>query len=219
MATLTATPSRGNVGSPVVLSGDGFTPGATVTLEVVEEGFSSEIVADAGGMFGSSDIADPAVTTLTFTGNAVADQNVVIGAVTYVFKADPGAVANQVKVGADAEESINNLKAAINLEANTGTPKKYGTATAVHPTVTAFSADATHLRLRAKTAGTGGNTLASTTTLANASFPGATFNAGTPGSAATGIDDIVWKPSRTGNFTATATDGTNTATCKVQVWQ
>lgn len=220
MATLTASPESGKVGTPVTFTVDGFTPGATITLEVVEEGFKSEIVADAAGESGSSDIADPAVTTLSIqdTFNAIADENVVIGANTYVWKADPGAVANQVKIGADAEESLANLKAAINLEANTGTPKKYGTATVAHPTVEAFSAGALTLKLRAKTHGTGGNTLASTTTMTKGSFPGATFNAGTPGSAATGLDTVIWTPSRVGNFHVRASDGTNEAEMRYQVW-
>lgn len=219
-ASLSATPSQPSIRNPVTFLGDGFTPAATVTIEVVEEGFASEIVADAAGEFGSSDIADPAVTTLTVedTFNAIADENVVIGANTYVWKADPGAVANQVKIGADAEESLANLKAAINLEANTGTPKKYGTATVVHPTVEAFEAGALTLKLRAKTHGTGGNTLASTTSMTKGSFPGATFNSGTPGSAATGIDTVKWIPQRPGTYHVKASDGTNEATCTVQVW-
>jgi hypothetical protein len=216
MASLTPSPTQPSVGAQVSFAGDGFTPAATVTLEVQEEGFSSEIVADAAGEFGSSDIADHAVTTLTLTGNAVAAETVVIGAVTYTWRAAPTTTANEVKVGTTAEESIANLKAAINLEAGSGT--KYGSATTKHPTVEAFSADATHLKLRAATGGTAGNALASTETMTNGSFPGATFNSGTPGSAATGIDTVIWTPSRPGMFHVRATDGTNTATCTVQVW-
>lgn len=216
MATLTANNPEPTAGTAVSFTGDGFTPGATVTLDVPAEGFSAEIVADAAGEFGSSDIADPAVTTLTLTGNAVAAETVVIGAVTYTWRAAPTTTANEVKVGATAAESIANLKAAINLEAGSGS--LYGSATVVHPTVTAFSADATHLYLRAKTGGTSGNTLASTETMTNATFPGATFNSGTPGTAASGIDEIIWVPNKVGTFTVNATDGTNTASCTVKVW-
>lgn len=216
MATLTAVPASGMVDIPIVLVGDGFTPGALVTVEIQEEGFSSEIVADGSGGFGTDDIADRAVTTLTVTGQPIAAETVVLGAVTYTFRASVTTVANEVLIGADAAASLANLKAAINLEAGSGT--KYGSLTVVHPTVEAFAITATTLKVRAKVGGTAGNALASTETLTNGSFPGATFNSGVPGSAATGTDPLKWLPNKAGTFHAKASDGTNTAFARIPVF-
>jgi hypothetical protein len=216
MATLTPSKSQYAHGEPVTLTGEGFTPAAVVTLSVDSEGFSSEITADASGSIGSDDVADHAVTTLTFAGNAVAAETVTIGAVTYTWRAAPTTVANEVKVGATAADSITNLVAAIG--AGTGSGSLYGSGTVVHPTVEVVSSTATTVVLRAKTGGTAGNSLASTETMTNASFPGATFNSGTPGSAATGVSPFQWVPTAPGTYTIKATDGTNTASTSVKVF-
>lgn len=214
MASLTATPPSPKVGQPVVFAGDGFKPSTPCYLSIDQESWTAQINSDPGGAFGSTDIADHAAATLTVTGQPVAAETVVIGAVTYTWRASVGATANEVLIGADAATSLANLKAAINLEAGSGT--LYGSSTVVHPTVQAFNIDATHLYLRAKTGGTAGNSLASTETMTNGSFGGATFSGG---SAATGVVDVSWTPTKEGTYTARAVDdGTNTATCKVQVW-
>lgn len=76
-----------------------------------------------------------------FTDNVAADDTVVIGDITYTFKATPAA-AYDVDVGADLDTSITNLTLAIN---RTGTPgaTTYHTATVANPYVTA-AADLTN---------------------------------------------------------------------------
>ncbi len=122
-----------------------------------------------------------AVQTLTTTGNAVADETVTIGAVVYTWKA-VAASANQVKVGATASESLDNLVAAINAGAGLGT--LYGSGTVVHPTVTATKASASTVTITAKTKGTGGNALVSTETMTNATFGAGTLAGGVDPTAA-----------------------------------
>lgn len=220
MATLTASPSEPLVGQAVLLTGEGFTDGGTVTVSVTEEGFESQVVADASGAFGTTDVADHATTTLSLASgktNVHADDQVVVGDVTYVFKASVTTTANQVKIGDDIDGSLANLKAAINKSGGSG----YGSATVANPDVFAGDIDTDNhvLKLHARTGGTGGNALDSTTTSVDVEYPGATFNSGTPGTASTGLETIVWTPTHPGTFHARATDGTNTATATIQVWQ
>ena len=55
----------------------------------------------------------------TFTSNVAADDTVIIGEHTYIFKASPSA-AFEVDVGTDLETSIDNLTSAINLDGTVG---------------------------------------------------------------------------------------------------
>lgn len=214
MATLTATPDNVLRSREVSFVGEGFAADSVVTIEVDRLHVASEIVTDANGDFGSDDVADSAFALLTSDAtNVVEDEAVTIGAVTYTFKDAVTTVANTVKVGADAAASLVNLKHAINL---TGTPgTHYGSETVIHPTVTATTITATTLRLVAKVGGTAGNSLASTETSAHLSFGGTTFAGG---SAATGVSSLIIRPEVPGLYTATATDGANTATATVRVW-
>lgn len=219
-ATLSADPTKADVGEAVVFSGSGFTPGATVTLEVTEEGYQSDLVADAAGYIGSTDPADHATTTLTSTNTNPADgDTVVIDAVTYRFKGTT-AQANDVKIGVDANTTLANLKKAIN-GTGVGDGTDYHTGTAKHTTIFAGTLDtsAHTLKLHHLVGGTSGNAKATTKTGTQLSFPGATFNSGTPGSASTGQRLIAWHPTRPGTFHVTASDGTNSARCSVSVWE
>lgn len=218
-ASLTVQTSNPRVGSQVILDGDGFAASTKVTVTIQEghgEVDTLDIVTDASGSFSLADEADPAVTTLTSDGtNVTANDTVTIGAVTYTFKAAVTTTANEVKIGADAAATLQNLKDAINL---TGTTAQYGSLTVIHPTVSAGAITATTLLLFAKTGGTGGNSLTSTEASTHLSFPGATFNSGTPGAAATGRNALVLTPSVPGVYTFSATDGTSTATATAQVF-
>lgn len=122
-----------------------------------------------------------ATDTLTLTGNAVADEEVVIGAKTYVWKASVGATANQVLIGADADESLDNLIAAINGGAGSGT--LYGSATVAHTQVTAAAGAGDTMDITAIAAGTAGNSIATTTDMSNGSWAGGngTMTGGTDG--------------------------------------
>ena len=215
MATLTPSVTVGQKGKAISLIGDGFTANATVTLSVNGVSYGSQIKADASGLFGTDDQADRATTTLTISANPVAAEAVTIGAVTYTFRASVATTANEILVAGTAAASLQNLKDAINL---TGTTAQYGSLTVIHPTVTAGVITATTLQLYAKAGGTGGNSLASTETLTNGSFPGATFNSGTPGAAATGVSSFLFTPEHAGMFVFNATDGTNSASCSIPVY-
>lgn len=79
-----------------------------------------------------------AAGAFAFTSNVAADDTVVIGNITYTFKADPTGNAYEVDVGSDLDDSIGNLVAAINLS---GTDDdEYGAGTVANPYFTA-SAD------------------------------------------------------------------------------
>lgn len=215
MASLAVSNAAPKVGDSVGITGSGFEPADVVTLRVPLSGFAAEIVADAGGYIGSTDEPDHATATLTSTGvNVSVDDTVTVGAVTYTFKAAPTTVANQVKIGTNAADSLVNLKAAVNLEAGAGT--LYGSATVVHPTVAAVDISATTLKFAAKTGGTGGNSLASTEVAVTLSFGGGTFSGG---AASTGRKEVVWTPIEPGTFVLQAEDASgNSASLAVRIW-
>jgi hypothetical protein len=217
-ASVSFTPSECRVGTPVVVSGAGFLPATKLSINLFKTGhdadFGFDIDSDAEGGFSGTDEANAAQATLTSDAtNVSVDDTVTIGAVTYTFKASPTTVANQVKIGASASATLDNLKAAINL---TGTPgTDYGSNTVIHPTVYASTKTATTLLLFAKAEGTGGNSLASTEGSTHLSFGAGTFAGG---NAATGYAGLRFAPNSTGVWTASVTDGTSTATATVQVW-
>lgn len=135
-----------------------------------------------------------ATGTLTLTGNAVADETVTIAGKTYTWKASPTTVANQVKVGATASDSIDNLIAAI--MGGTGSGSLYGSATIAHTLVSAAAGSGDTMVITAlveDASGTAGNAYATTETMTNGSFGVATLNGGVdadPYTAST-TDDIV----------------------------
>lgn len=118
-----------------------------------------------------------AAQTLTLTANAADTETVTIGAKTYTFQATLTNVDGNVFIGATMLDTLNNLRQAINLEpAGSGT--SYAAATVVHPTARAVNGAGNTLVARAKAAGTGGNALATTETLANGSWGAATMAGG-----------------------------------------
>lgn len=114
--------------------------------------------------------------TLTFAGNGADAETVTIGAKTYTLQSSLTDSDGNVQLGANAEETIDNLVAAINLDDGAGT--KYATSMTVHPTARAVKGSATTLVARAKTPGSGGNALATTETLSNGSWGAATMAGG-----------------------------------------
>lgn len=215
-AAITVTPAQPMEGNPVIIDGTGFLPSTKVTVTIPQEGIEVDVNSNEAGEVNSSDLADLAVATLTLSGNAVAAETVTIGAVTYTWRAAPTTVANEVKVGADASTSLDNLKAAVNADpAGSGT--LYGSLTVVHPTVGAGAKTATTLKLFAKTGGTGGNSLASTETMTNGAFGGSTFAGGAAAGATP--NPLVYTPQDEEPFTVTMTDGTNSASITVRVWE
>jgi hypothetical protein len=112
-----------------------------------------------------------ATGTFTSTDQPADTNTVTIGSTVYTFKTSLSTeptVAYEVLIGANEAATLVNLKKAINAEAGIGT--NYSTGTEVHPTVTATASDAHTVSLEAKTGGTAGNSIATTTTHANGSF-------------------------------------------------
>jgi hypothetical protein len=129
---------------------------------------------------GGSVLAGTAATgVLTSNANYAANEVVSIAGVPYTFKAAltaaPG-VANEILVGASEAASILNLASATN--GGSGAGVTYGLPTAANPNVTAIAAAHT-LTVTADMPGTGGNTLATTTTGAHAAWGAATLTGGT----------------------------------------
>lgn len=126
-----------------------------------------------------ADVTPPAAAyaseVLTCSAQPGNTETVVLNGKTYTFQTVLTDVDGNVLIGIDLAESLANLKAAINLEAGAGT--KYATSTTLHPTITATS-DATTLTATAKKAGTAGNALTVTETLANGAWGAGTLSGG-----------------------------------------
>ena len=143
-----------------------------------------------GAVKNLSDAITAASGTLTSDAtNVSADDTVTIGEVVYTFKASVTTTANEVKVGASASVSLDNLKAAINGAAGGGTT--YGSETVAHPLVTATDKTATTLKVVAKTSGVGGNSIASTEESTHLSWGGATLSGGLNAANLVGSTDSV----------------------------
>lgn len=129
-----------------------------------------------GGLTQAGRTVTPAFATgaLSFNGNVVLDDQIVIGDRSY-FMVEVLVAPYDVLIGATASITIQNLIAAITAGAGEGTV--YGTGTAEHPDVTASSRpgimDAT-----AKVAGAAGNSIATTSTSVNATWGAATLQGG-----------------------------------------
>lgn len=126
----------------------------------------------------SSQVAASAVLSSDGTVPTAGD-TVTINNVTYRFESTM-ALANDVKIGASSDATLNNLIAAVNQSGTPGTEYFAGT---VAPTdVTAGALVGTgatgKVTLTASTPGTGGNAYASTETSAHLSFGAATFASG-----------------------------------------
>jgi len=217
-ASLALSPSECRVGQEVTLEGLDFLVSAPVTVTVQSPLgrmgiFKSQITSDASGEIASTDIANYATAILTSNGTDVSvDDTVTIGAVTYTFKAAPTTVASQVKIGGTASATLDNLKKAVNLTGVSGTD--YGSSTVIHPTVRASNKTATTLLLIAKTAGTGGNSLAFSKSATTLSVSGANFAGG---AASSGLYTFSFSPTGEGIWVVSATDGTNSASANLKV--
>lgn len=120
--------------------------------------------------------AAQAVGTLTLTDVPHADNTTIVGSKTYTWKASPTTTANEVKIGASAEASIDNLVAAIN--GGTGSGTLYGSATVASTEVVAVKATAATMTVTAIVPGTAGNSLSSAGTMTHGSWGGANLASG-----------------------------------------
>lgn len=123
-------------------------------------------------------------TTLTSTGVAVAGETMTIGGVTYTFRAAvTNTIPNEIKIGAAATNTLDNIKDAVNGTSAVGAPgTEYSQATKRNPLVTAGTKTATTLVFTVTDTNVGGST-ATTETMTNFSFTAATLSAGTLGAA------------------------------------
>jgi len=115
-----------------------------------------------------------AAAILTLSDNPADTETVTIEGVVYTFKTVL-ASAFDVLIGADEEESLANLMAAINEDAGAGT--LYGTGTTAHPDVYSTGLPSPQVKVIARTAGTAGNALTVSETL-DGSWDNATLTGG-----------------------------------------
>jgi len=121
--------------------------------------------------------SEPAAQVLIFTGNAGNNETVVIDVKTYTFQTSLTDVDGNVLIGVDAQASRDNLTSAINLTSGSGST--YAASTTIHPTARAIADDAAdNMDAVAKTAGTAGNSIVTTETLANAGWASGTMQSG-----------------------------------------
>lgn len=123
-------------------------------------------------------------TTLTSTGTASAGETFTIGGVTYTLRASvTNTIPNEIKIGAAATNTLDNIKDAVNGTSNVGAPgTEYSSSTKRNPVVTAGAKNATTLVFTVTDTNIGGST-DTTETMANFAFTGATMSAGTLGAA------------------------------------
>lgn len=141
---------------------------------------SGSVIDGKTGDLVVTDVHDAkAQSVFTSTGALGNNETVTIGATVYTYKTALTPAAYEVLIGADQTASHLNLLRAINAGAGSGT--LYGAGTVAHPSVEAIASDGTTTTIRALVAGTAANSIATTETCANASWPGATMNSGTPG--------------------------------------
>lgn len=118
-----------------------------------------------------------AVSVFTSSGVVVSGQTITIGSTVYTAKpAGNKTAAYDVSMGANAEEFLANLKAAIN---GTHTAIQAFDGTVAHPSVVATASDATTLTIRGRVPGTSLNSLATTETFTNGSWADTTLGGGT----------------------------------------
>lgn len=116
-----------------------------------------------------------AVSVFTSSGVVVAGQTITIGTPVYTARVVPLA-AYDVAMGANAEAFLANLKAVIN---GTHTAQQGWVTTPAHTQVVAVTSDATTLTVRGRVPGTSLNTVATTETFTNGSWPDTTLGGGT----------------------------------------
>jgi hypothetical protein len=117
-----------------------------------------------------------ALGTLTATANFANGETVTTGTKTYTFQTVLTNVDGNVLIGASASDSLDNLIAAINLGAGSGT--LYAAATVANTFVYAVAGAGDTLIAYALAAGAAGNAIATTETAANASWGTATLAGG-----------------------------------------
>lgn len=150
---------------------------ATKTLTFTDVAIDGETVTVDTDVYEFVDALTEAKASgvLTLTGNPTDGNSITIGEVTYTFR-ETLAEAYDVKIGADASTTIDNLILAITAGAGAGT--NYGTGTVAHPDVTATAGAGDTMNVTAKEIGVAGNSIATTELGAVASWASANLGGG-----------------------------------------
>jgi hypothetical protein len=144
------------------------TPGTQGTLSA-EKAFV--ITADTTLIASLTSTAVAASKALTISATTSANtQTVTIGATTYTFNTSLTNTANNVLIGSSAGAMGDNLAAAINAGAGSGT--LYGAGTVANASVSAVSNGSGVVTVTALTAGAAGNSIAISETLTNSAWAG-----------------------------------------------
>lgn len=197
MAAIDGALSRNISESSLLKVGDGKIYGFIVnshssgTVKITDSLYNGVPASGTITSSGACAPADYATATLTSDATNVTDgDTVTIDTIVYRFK-DTLAQAYDVKIGASAAVTLDNLKAAINASGTAGT--EYYDGTLVHPTVIAYTNTDTTQVIRARTIGTAANSIATTEASTHLSWGGATMSGGVATSAATiTIDTITY---------------------------
>jgi hypothetical protein len=193
--------------------GEGFANSTEVIVEIAGAGFKSEIVSSGAGAFSSAGLADHATVTLTSTGNAATSETVTLGTQVYTLRSGTNTLLpNEIRLGAAATDTLDNIKAAVNNAAGEGVT--YGLGTLKNADVFAGPKTATTIIFYARKPGTIGNSIVSTETLTTNAFGAGTLTGG----AAALAKALDWTPADEGTFRVTATDGTNSAALDVRIF-
>ncbi len=154
------------------------------TVEPVGEsttlGLYEVVGYDTDGNLVAATFAGPAthaIGVLTFSGTGTEADTVTIDGVVYTLKDTLTPAANEVLIGAAADDTADNLAAAINKTA--GGDTLYGDATVRHASVVASRDGTGIVTVTAKIAGEAGNAIATTEAGTGASFAAATLVGGT----------------------------------------
>ena len=118
-----------------------------------------------------------AAGVLTLTGQPLNNETVVLGSKTYTFQDTLTDVDGNVQIGAAATDSLDNLIAAINLDAGAGT--LFAASMTENADASAAAGVGDTMDADAKKGGTPGNAIDSTETLTNGSWGGAVLSGGT----------------------------------------
>ncbi len=156
-----------------------FNVGRFLRITGVDSVYATGTLTSTGAI--TSGVHAESVLTVTGGGNQIADgYTVTIGSTVYTFKTTlttGGSVAYEVLIGATDTIALANLRKAVNATGVAGTD--YGTGTAVHPTVVASASNATTMSVKARTPGVAANTIATTKSGAEISWPDTTLGGGT----------------------------------------
>lgn len=162
-----------------------------VTVSSVGDATTLTLTARVEGAAGNAIttvVQQKAVGIFKITAGGIANnETVTVGTKTgpapavYTFKTAPPANPFEVLIGGTLDQSINNLLAALTLGAGAGTLYGTGTTANLDVVATAIVGDPNALLATAITAGTAGNSVATTETCAHATWTAATLTGGASG--------------------------------------